>query len=163
MLELLCTTKHWWEKPSANLADDSQSTNVCSQPTLIEHTSQVHLHYIEMLQYPFVETQASCELYHNSVNAVCYEYGSIGRDYVFIDNSANVDDLNSIMRNFLNTLRAIENDRSRSYPNGCIDRIFELMCHNIFPLCDYRSDTPGSRQVLNAVGVCSSYIYIILL
>ena len=74
---------------------------------------------------------------------------------MFVDNNVNIDDLNQNMRNFLNTLET--KDQSGNFPDGCVDRIFELMCHNIFPLCDYNSDTPGQRQVRNTVDVCSSY------
>ena len=70
---------------------------------------------------------------------------------MFINNSVDTDDLNRNMRNFFNILQI--QSQSESFPNGCVDRIFELMCHNVFPLCDYRSDTPGPRQVCNTVGV----------
>ena len=99
----------------------------------------------------FVDS-ASCELYHNSSeDALCYNYGSIGRDYVFINNNVDADELNRNMRSFLNTLNS--RDVNGNFPPECVHMIFGLMCHNMFPLCDYNSNTPRPRQVCNTTHV----------
>ena len=112
----------------------------------------------------FVDSPGSCELYHNeSSDAVCYRFGSIGRDYVFVNNSAgnSIDSSNVNMVNFLDTLRM--KDESGDFPPDCVDLIFELMCYNTFPLCDYGSDTPRPRQVSNTVKILITIYEICLL
>ena len=92
------------------------------------------------------DPSASCELYHSGPNAtaVCFGFGLIGRDYVFVNNSVDtMDDLNLQLSKFNNTLYV----RDKSFTTDCIKSILRLMCHHSFPLCDHGSDTPVPRQV----------------
>ena len=75
---------------------------------------------------------------------------------MFIDRTVGTkDDLNSNLLAFNNTLyNFMDNEH---YPAECIDLILGLMCHHLFPLCDYRSETPVPRQV------CVLFIYLLLL
>ena len=88
-----------------------------------------------------------CELYDNNDNttdAVCFGYGSIGYDYVFLNNSDSAKILNERLKNFDASLQRSREDH---IPPECIDMIFGLMCHHSFPLCDHNSNTPVPRQV----------------
>ena len=100
---------------------------------------------LTMLYLLFAEPSASCELYHNGSD-ICFEYGSIGRDYVFFNKSVGIkDSLNSKLLAFNDTLyNYIDNE---IHPAECIDLLLGLMCHHSFPLCDYSSNTPVPRQV----------------
>lgn len=108
----------------------------------------------------FVAPSPSCELYYNSSEAVCYRFGSIGRDYVFLNGTNTIDDLNEKLGNFLNGLNSKVNaDNSLS---ECTEIISTLMCHNLFPLCDYSSNIPRPRQVgmhYNTSSVCMNLLF----
>ena len=98
----------------------------------------------------FVGSSPSCELYYNTSDAICFTYGSIGRDYVFFNNSIDTkEQLNSKLIRLHKTLQ--NNVISGAYPMECVDLILGLMCHNSFPLCDYSSDTPVPRKVCNTL------------
>ena len=109
----------------------------------------------------FSDPSPSCEVYHNVSNAVCFKYGSIGMDYVFLNNSVDTrDSLNSKLTTFNSLLHnKVENE---GFPAECIDLILGLMCHNSFPLCDYSSDTPVPRKVciVNYIIVTNKYMNI---
>ena len=93
----------------------------------------------------FTDLSPSCELYYNTSDGICFKYGSIGMDYVFLNNSVdNQNMLNSKLVKFNDTLHGKVKE---GFPFECIDIILELMCHNSFPLCDYSSDTPVPRKV----------------
>jgi len=84
-------------------------------------------------------------LYHHTSNAIYFDYGSIGNDYVFIDRGIEtMNSLNSKMNKFY---EALNNSYDENFPCECIDLIFGLMCHISFPLCDYNSDNPAPRRV----------------
>ena len=90
-----------------------------------------------------IDPSPSCELYHNGPTAICFKYGSIGMDYVFLNNSVDTrDSLNSKLIMFNDTLH-----KKEDFPAECIDLILGLMCHHSFPLCDYNSSTPVPRKV----------------
>ena len=89
----------------------------------------------------FTGFSASCELYHDGSD-ICFTHGSIGRDYVFVNRTVGTKDkLNSKLLAFIDS---IDNER---FSAKCIDLILGLMCHHLFPLCDYSSDTPVPRKV----------------
>ena len=93
-----------------------------------------------------IDPSASCELYHSGPNttAICFNFGVIGRDYVFVNNSVDtMDDLNHKMSQFNNTLYISDKD----FSTDCIESVVHLMCHHSFPLCDHGSDTPVPRKV----------------
>jgi len=97
----------------------------------------------------FVDTSLSCELYYNTPDGICFQYGSIGRDHVFFNSSVDTkDSLNSKLMEFNAALH--RKVTAESFPLECIDLIFGLMCHISFPLCDYSSDTPMPRKVCNS-------------
>ena len=100
----------------------------------------------------YVDSSISCELYNNSRDAVCYRFRSIGKDYVYVNkNIGTIDQLNSRLIDFSNTLETLETEN----PNeDCRDLILGLMCHNAFPLCDYSSNNPMPRQVGSATNLC---------
>ena len=94
----------------------------------------------------FVDPSPSCELYFNDSDAICFGYGSIGYDYVFLNNSVDTkDSLNSKLKMFNNMLH--NKVETGGFPTDCIDLILGLMCHHTFPLCDYSSEIPVPRQV----------------
>ena len=108
----------------------------------------------------FVAQSPSCELYYNSSEAVCYSYGSIGRDYVFLNSTNTIDNLNEKLGNFLNGLNS--EVLADNFPSECVEIIFTLMCHDSFPLCDYSSNTPQPRQVgmhYNTSSVCKNLLF----
>ena len=105
----------------------------------------------------YLEPSASCELYLNSPDAICFGYGSIGYDYVFINNTVDtMDSLNSKLITFNTTLYRRGNDNS--FPPECLDIILGLTCHHYFPLCDYSSETPVPRKVATCM-LCSCKCY----
>ena len=96
----------------------------------------------------FVGESTTCELYYNDTpNSVCFGYGSIGYDYVFLNKSVDInikDTLNCKLQKFNVTLHQSRND---GIPSDCVEIVFGLMCHHLFPLCDYDADIPEPRQV----------------
>ena len=98
----------------------------------------------------FVDPSLSCELYYNDSDAICFGYGSIGYDYVFLNNSVDTkDSLNSKLKTFNGTLHS--KVETGGFPVECIDLILGLMCHHSFPLCDYSSEIPVPRQVCRII------------
>ena len=94
----------------------------------------------------FTEPSPSCELYFNTSKGICFKYGSIGMDYVFLNNSVNdKNTLNSKLIKFNDTVHS--KVEAEGHPAECIDAILGLMCHHSFPLCDYSSNTPVPRKV----------------
>ena len=107
------------------------------------------LEYIVTMTMSSADSSASCELYHSGPNtdAVCFGFGLIGRDYVFMNNSIDsMDGINSKLVEFNDTLHEIANETG-GHPKECIESILGLMCHHSFPLCDHTSDTPVPRKV----------------
>ena len=114
----------------------------------------------------YVECSASCELYHNGSD-ICFRYGSIGNDYVYVNHSVDtIDSLNSKLVDLNNTLyshiNSISEISSTSEMNSalemnitleidsaleCVETILSLMCYNSFPLCDYSFNAPQPRKV----------------
>ena len=108
--------------------------------------------YVHILYFcvHYLEPSASCELYLSSPNSICFGYGSIGYDYVFINNTVDtMDSLNSKLKAFNTSL--YRRDEDTSFPPECLDLIFGLMCHHSFPLCDHNSETPVPRKVYMCV------------
>lgn len=106
----------------------------------------------------FAEPSPSCELYYNTSDGICFKYGSIGMDYVFLNNSVNnMKTLNSKLLNFNGTLHS--KVETEGYPVECIDLMLGLMCHHSFPLCDYTSNTPVPRQVCVLLRSTRAYTY----
>ena len=95
----------------------------------------------------FADKSPSCELYHNTSDGICFSYGSIGNNYVFINNSVNIKDLNYNLEKFNKALYKTYELVESVFPVECIDLIFGLMCYNSFPLCDYNSSAPVPRKV----------------
>ena len=107
-----------------------------------------------LLNLLHVDCPRSCELYHNGSD-ICFKYGSIGNDYVYVDDDVDtIDNLNSKLVELNNTLHSHINNisqiNSTSEINStleCVQIILGLMCHHSFPLCDYSSNTPVPREV----------------
>lgn len=96
----------------------------------------------------FVEPFNTCELYYNNtINPVCFGYGSIGYDYVFLEKSSAGMDPMDMLNCKLEKFKSALNNSIDPFPSDCVEIIFELMCHHSFPLCDYNSDTPAPRKV----------------
>ena len=78
---------------------------------------------------------------------MCYKYGSIGRDYVFLNNSVDTTDgLNRKLSGLLTVLQ----DKASNDSSDCVDIILSILCYDSFPLCDYSSSTPVPRKVYDA-------------
>ena len=96
----------------------------------------------------FIGVKVTCELYHNNTpNSVCFGYGSIGYDYVFLNKRVDVnikDTLNCKLKKFND---ALHKTHEVDFPSDCVEIVFGLMCHHSFPLCDYDSNTPKPRKV----------------
>ena len=98
--------------------------------------------------YFFVEPFNTCELYYNNtINPVCFGYGSIGYDYVFLEKSSAGMNMMDMLNCKLEKFKSALNNSIDPFPSDCVEIIFELMCHHSFPLCDYNSDTPAPRKV----------------